>query len=413
MFWKSTLVVAFVCAVSLTWVSVAATGRAADGGVAQEKTCMECHREETPGIVKQWENSAHAGTLAVCGACHMADSDTPGAFEHYGDPVQTIVSPRRCGICHSKEAREFAASHHADAAQYAGSDDNYLGMHVEGTAAAASGCQQCHGSEIELSEDGRPTAPSWPNTGIGRINPDGSKGSCTACHARHEFSVAQARRPEACGRCHMGPDHPQLEIFRESKHGVLYAANRDEMALESEEWAVGKDYSAAPTCASCHMGATPDQAPTHDVGTRISWTLRPVVSEKTPDWRSKRLAMQGVCGQCHGSEFVDGFYRQYDAAVNLYNDRYGRPARKIMDELYAEDVLTDEPFDEEIEWVYFELWHHEGRRARHGAAMMGPDYVQWHGFYEVAKHFRNEFLPLAEELSPGIAEKLDINVSGK
>ncbi len=30
--------------------------------------------------------------------------------------------------------------------------------------------------------------------------------------------------------------------------------------------------------------------------------------------------------------------------------------------------------------------------------MMGPDYVQWHGFYEVAKHFYFEFLPLAREL---------------
>jgi hypothetical protein len=29
--------------------------------------------------------------------------------------------------------------------------------------------------------------------------------------------------------------------------------------------------------------------------------------------------------------------------------------------------------------------HHEGRRARHGAAMMGADYTQWHGFYEVAQ----------------------------
>ena len=24
---------------------------------------------------------------------------------------------------------------------------------------------------------------TWPNTGIGRINPDGSEGSCTACHS--------------------------------------------------------------------------------------------------------------------------------------------------------------------------------------------------------------------------------------
>jgi len=26
------------------------------------------------------------------------------------------------------------------------------------------------------------------------------------------------------------------------------------------------------------------------------------------------------------------------------------------------------------------MWHHEGRRARMGTAMMGPDYAWWHGF---------------------------------
>jgi hypothetical protein len=39
-----------------------------------------------------------------------------------------------------------------------------------------------------------------------------------------------------------------------------------------------------------------------------------------------------------------------------------------------------------------------------GTAMMGPDFTQWHGFYEVAKHFYNEFLPEAEHLEPGISK---------
>jgi hypothetical protein len=34
-----------------------------------------------------------------------------------------------------------------------------------------------------------------------------------------------------------------------------------------------------------------------------------------------------------------------------------------------------------------------------GASMQGPDYTQWHGFYEVAKHFYAKFLPEAEELA--------------
>ena len=52
------------------------------------------------------------------------------------------------------------------------------------------------------------------------------------------------------------------------------------MNLETDEWVAGVDYFAAPTCASCHMSAGPEQRVTHDVGERISWTLRPPVSTK-------------------------------------------------------------------------------------------------------------------------------------
>jgi hypothetical protein len=52
--------------------------------------------------------------------------------------------------------------------------------------------------------------------------------------------------------------------------------------------------------------------------------------------------------------------------------------------------------NEHLDYEYFEIWHHEGRRARHGAAMMGPDYVQWHGFYELTRNFYTKFLPAVE-----------------
>ncbi len=34
--------------------------------------------------------------------------------------------------------------------------------------------------------------------------------------------------------------------------------------------------------------------------------------------------------------------------------------------------------------------------------MQGPDFTQWHGFYEAAKHFYFKFLPEAEALSLGL-----------
>ncbi|HIE29012.1 TPA: hypothetical protein EYP66_17190 [Candidatus Poribacteria bacterium] len=77
------------------------------------------------------------------------------------------------------------------------------------------GCIECHGSFIIAEPEGK--LKGWPNAGVGRINPDGSLGSCTYCHTRHKFSVAEARKPETCGQCHLGPDHPQHEIYEESK----------------------------------------------------------------------------------------------------------------------------------------------------------------------------------------------------
>ena len=72
---------------------------------------------------------------------------------------------------------------------------------------------------------------TWPNSGIGRLNPDGSRGTCHACHSRHAFEAKLSRSPENCGKCHMGPDHPQIEIYNESKHGIAFHANRPAASL--------------------------------------------------------------------------------------------------------------------------------------------------------------------------------------
>jgi hypothetical protein len=95
---------------------------------------------------------------------------------------------------------------------------------------------------------------------------------------------------------------------------------------------------------------------------------------------------------------------QFDHAVDLYNEKFAQPAQAIMQRLRQAGKLTPLEFDEPIEWTFYLLWHHEGRRARHGAAMMGPDYVQWHGFFEVADRFYNELVPEAEALLPGVTE---------
>lgn len=407
---------------------------AAPAVLAQQQDCLSCHSTRTPGIVEQWKSSKHFENDVDCLGCHQADSRDVDAFQHHGGTIAIIVSPVDCAQCHEKQYEEQKGSHHAKAGQILGSLDNLLGEVVGGQPAVDAGCRQCHGSQVRIGADGRPTPDTWPNTGMGRINPDGSMGSCSACHARHEFSKAQARQPEACGKCHLGPDHPQIEVWEESKHGILYRAKRDEMNLDRATWRAGKDYFSGPTCSSCHMSAGGEQPATHDVGERISWTLRPPIStrlnmvvyddttktdipgESPPlprpgsthngktvvrvmTWQQRREAMQDVCRQCHDRNFVAGSYAQFDGVVELYNDKFARPARAIIGELKARDIITTPDFDDPIEWTWWELWHHEGRRARHGAAMQGPDYTWWHGIYEVAKHFYEEFIPQLESVA--------------
>ncbi|MDH3330188.1 MAG: hypothetical protein OEM01_13230, partial [Desulfobulbaceae bacterium] len=84
------------------------------------------------------------------------------------------------------------------------------------------------------------------------------------------------------------------------------------------------------------------------------------------------------------------------ALVELYNEKFGKPAGVIMKMIKDKGLMKSKAaFSNEVEWEYWELWHHEGRRARMGAAMMGPDYTWWHGIYDVAHNFYFKFIPEA------------------
>ncbi len=98
--------------------------------------------------------------------------------------------------------------------------------------------------------------------------------------------------------------------------------------------------------------------------------------------------MKKVCLQCHGRAWTDGHFARLDRVVRVYNEIYFKPARKMLGLLYRKGLLNKRrTFDERLEIEFYELWHHEGRRVRMGAAMMAPDYTWWHGFYECKKRF--------------------------
>jgi hypothetical protein len=120
--------------------------------------------------------------------------------------------------------------------------------------------------------------------------------------------------------------------------------------------------------------------------------------------------MVDVCTVCHTSNYVSNFYEQYDGLIELYNSKFAKPSLALIKILYDNELITSRKFDDDVEWTWWEIWHHEGRVARHGASMMAPDYTHWHGLYEVAKHWYTKFIPELREI---VDKNLESDVPAK
>lgn len=345
--------------------------------------CAECHREETGAVVQEYERSAHAANDVNCLECH-GPVDGQEEVEHRGFVIAKEMTSKNCQQCHAQQVAEYLRSRHAAPAYaaVAGGEPftkaqiehaekfhpgwvdrppNKLAQ-LEGEAAIRSGCVACHS--------------------IGQPNDDGSIGDCTDCHSRHWASLTLARSPRTCGQCHMGPDHSQIEIYEESKHGVIFTAQRDSMKMDVDPDHLTPEDMPVPTCSTCHMSGLGDLAATHDTTTRLSYFLFAPISDPRPNHVRNEAEMKDLCNQCHTSGHTDAFYADAEAVLEATNEKVAN-AKKIVDELRSEGLLTPQSFDEPIEFVYFDLWHYFGRTAKHGAYMGGADYVQWHGNYEL------------------------------
>ncbi len=126
--------------------------------------------------------------------------------------------------------------------------------------------------------------------------------------------------------------------------------------MDSSKWVVGEDYHLAPTCATCHMSATPARPATkdrpaqpglavsHDVGLRISWNNRPEISTRPEvsdkkmglpgaaiNWETRRNTMKMVCLNCHEQQWVDNFYTQYDGLLEQYHAKFAVPGKELYE----------------------------------------------------------------------------------
>ncbi len=392
-------------------------------------SCVECHAKKTPGIVNDWRESRHGHVGVSCVDCHVVKKDNPMAGQNCPGVkgtnvyVSVLVSPKTCERCHPQEVTEFEHSGHARAAIQIKSKKSMQKLihHYEGRdcpglsdAPQSTGCAQCHGDIIKVNKGGEPTPQTWPNNGIGDVYPDGGVGNCTSCHSAHKFSIAEARKPAACASCHLGPDHPDIEIYNNSMHGHIFNSEGSKWNYSSapDAWEPG-DYRA-PTCATCHMSGIGNLKSTHNVDLRLKWNLWAPISKlrnggyetaastymKTGKFTKgnplagnpkgsayARSQMKQVCSSCHSTTFTNNFFIMADKQVELYNV-YGKDAKAMITTLKKKGLMKKDVWADPAFRIYFHLWHHEGRRMRQGAEMGGADYSHWHGVFEVQQDIR-------------------------
>ena len=347
--------------------------------------CAECHARIQYSVVHEYEMSAHAKNGINCLDCHQPAAGQQKQ-DHHGFVIATHLTAGNCRSCHEGIYQEFLRSRHAAPSwaaiygsaglkpeQVAFSEQYQPGgtnrpphpfVHAEGGAAMTSGCEQCHS--------------------IGKPNDAGTVGTCTVCHSRHTSSVELARLPTTCAQCHMGPDHSQIEIYNESKHGVMFAAQHNLLNLAAEPRSLTTRDMFVPTCATCHMSGINGLKVTHNPSDRLSWYLADAVSTKRPNYLQAQDNMKQVCVQCHTQAVVDRVYAQAEQVIAGTNAKVVN-AKAIMDGLHKDGVLSGPPFSQPIDFLYFDLWHYDGRTSKHGAFMGGADFVQWHGNYEMLR----------------------------
>lgn len=380
---------------------------------AQSQKCVDCHEKEriAPQVHDQYAESKHAQDGVGCLDCHSAKKTDFDAFTKNGHPlVASHPTPKDCAQCHEKEVKEYTQSKHAYPFWLYASADRAVFEPIVGTK---QGCEQCHN-----------LSAMWP---------DGSVGECDICHTKHSFDVAVARTPETCGECHLGPDHPQTEIYMESKHGNIYKA-------KGSHWDLGYNSSEqkripieAPVCTTCHMDAVPgtNVKATHNVSARLSWEAQAPWSYRTiwfqkelGTWQQKAERMKTVCKSCHAPEYVNNYFLVYDLVNLQYNEirrQFVKWAKlyeklgliKVIDgkivatgkeKKFSNTVLNASWYTTASELLY-NGWHHEGRRFRMGAAMGGADYVQWHGIWEL-QHDMQEMIAWGAERGVAEAKKI-------
>jgi hydroxylamine dehydrogenase len=494
---------AFALCCTIIVVVCTAAAQADDAPVsAATQECLDCHTTYHPGIVSDWQKSRHAAitpaaalaragaqrrissgsvpealhaAVVGCAECHTlrgeAHADT---FEHNGYHIHLVPSPDDCAVCHAEERSQFSENIMSMAEKNLAENTLYQDLQrtILGTPQLTEGglrftpaddltraeaCFYCHGTRLavtgtetrdtDVGELDFPVLSGWPNQGVGRVNLDGSRGSCSACHTRHHFSIETARKPYTCKECHAGPDVPAFKVYAASKHGNLFSSHEKTWNFEQVPWRVGRDFTA-PTCAVCHISQTVDSEGeviakrTHRMSDRLGWRIFGLIyahpQPKSPDTTvirnraglplptdldgspaseyvisseeitARRAAMQAICLTCHGKTWVDGHFQRLDHTIATSNAAV-RAATELMQTIWAKGYAQGPDkggsiFDEAVERRWSDAWLLYANTIRFASAMAGGgDYgVFDDGRYHLSKALMElqDWLALRDKLIP-------------
>jgi mono/diheme cytochrome c family protein len=401
-------------------------------GVLDQKTCTTCHRKLNPTVVAQFESSAMGKPgrqnprivfptpEMTCAACHGTNHDEIMA-------TKGRVPEATCGACH----QEIYKEHVLDAGHSYGPGPGQLGINWERNIGVPHykqmprkvmemGCDPCH------AQAGATDAKYWSEEQKQYVDTSSLtiRNGCIACHTRHAFNLEEARKPEACYTCHMGPDHPNYEAYMSSKHGSIYVARGKEWDFKTPLADARWD---APTCAYCHMlyvGNDGARASSHNMTRKIIWGMGVQAASGElkdltlgPEPLAKRNEMVKVCVTCHSEDKARGYLESADAH-KLAGDALVVEAREILAGLYKDKLIRpshaqvsagllpgprytaiDLPdgiafhspaslyFDvTPIEHEYFDMFFFSALKSYKGAFHMSPDYAWWYGYADVLGH---------------------------
>lgn len=458
----------------------------------ETSACLECHKLYTPGIVEDWQRGLHSKitpssalkkseksrkisaqkvpahldkVIVGCFECHGLNPDKhKDNFEHNGFKINIVVSPRDCGICHPAEEKQYSRSKKAHAFENLTKNPVYhtLVETIISNKIIERGlvfqkevsdftrqetCFGCHGTEVKVAgsksiktESGELHVPqllNWPNQGVGRINPDGSLGACTPCHPRHQFSIEVARKPYTCSQCHLEPDVPAWNVYKESKHGNIYFSNEAKWNFNAVLWTIGKDFQT-PTCATCHNSLLTNSdgkvvvERTHDFGSRLWIRLfgliyshpQPIEGDTSKlknkegfplptslkgesaqeglinqkEQLKRKNQMSRICSHCHSTTWVTKHFEKLENTIKEVDQMIIASTSLLLEawnQGLAEGIPQGKnPFDESIEQMWIRQWLFYANSVKYASAMTGaPDYATfkngWWNLSENLKHMKD------------------------